>query len=90
MTYKEVIETVNKAKWDYSDATRKKMLKDILKNNQIVRDDIITNGEFCELVTTLLLGSDYYIVDPVRMETGNAIVLEDLIKKFGYKYLIKG
>lgn len=90
MTYKEVIETIEKTKWDYSDATRQKMLKDILKNNNIVRDDALTNGEFCELVTTLLLGSDYYIVDPVDMETGNAIVLEDLIKKFGYKYLIKG
>lgn len=90
MTYKEVIETIEKTKWDYSDATRQKMLKDILKNNNVVRDDALTNGEFCELVTTLLLGSDYYIVDPVDMETGNAIVLEDLIKKFGYKYLIKG
>ena len=42
--------------------------------------------EALQILCGYLLGKDYYIVDPVHCHQGNAIIVDDILKKYSRQY----
>lgn len=54
------------------------------------KDDIAYSGvsdrTALNILVRYLLGEDYYITDPVGVTQGNAIIVDDILKKYSRKY----
>ena len=46
----------------------------------------LSSGDAIQTLVKYLLGEDYYIVDPVNGEQGNAIIVDDILRKYSRKY----
>lgn len=47
----------------------------------------MTADEALDVLTRELMGEAYYILDPVRCEQGNAIIVRDILKRYAPKRL---
>lgn len=55
-----------------------------LKETVIVQD-ALTAEEALDILARVLLGDDYYIVDPVGSEQANAIIVRDILSRYQRK-----
>ena len=46
----------------------------------------LSSGDAIQTLVKYLLGEDYDIVDPVNGEQGNAIIVDDILRKYSRKY----
>lgn len=74
---KEIYWKLN-SKWAY--IYRVKNRKEAIKSSNTLEP--ISDKELIRLLVIYLLGPDYYITDPVSNDQGNAIILEDIVKKY--------
>ena len=59
-------------------------------NNREDKDNIfgvgVTDAEFRQFIIDYLLGSDWYVVDPLSQAQVNEIALNDILNKYSKKY----
>lgn len=59
-------------------------------NNREDKDNIfgvgVTDAEFRQFIIDYLLGSDWYVVDPLGQTQVNEIALYDILKKYSKRY----
>jgi hypothetical protein len=48
----------------------------------VVVQNTLTADEALDILTRVLLGDDYYIVDPVGGEQANAIIVRDILSRY--------